>query len=89
MEDIVSDLSTDAIKVAFMISAPLLLVAMAVGILVSFFQALTQINEATLTFVPKVVAIIIVLLILSPWMSDIMQVFTRDLFERMSEARSW
>lgn len=57
-----------ALHMLLMVSAPMLLVVLAVGLLVSVFQAATQINEATLTFVPKIVAAVAVLAIAGPWM---------------------
>ena len=64
----VIDLSRDAIITALMVAAPMLLTVLAVGLLVSIFQAATQINEATLSFVPKVIAAVAVLGIAGPWM---------------------
>ena len=64
---------TEAIKTTMLLAGPMLAAAMLVGIVVSILQAITQINEATLTFIPKMVAIIIVLVVLGPWMMEIMQ----------------
>ena len=61
-------LGQNALEMTLMISAPLLLSALAVGLLVSIFQAATQINEQTLSFVPKIVAAVAVLAIAGPWM---------------------
>jgi len=58
----------NAITMALMLSAPLLLVGMAVGIVISLFQAVTQIQEMTLTFVPKIFAVMVTLLFFSSWM---------------------
>ena len=58
----------EAMQLTLLVSAPLLLVALAVGLLVSIFQAATQISEATLSFVPKVLATVAVLAIAGPWM---------------------
>lgn len=76
----VLDISQQAVKVALMLAAPMLLGAMLVGITISIFQAITQINEQTLTFVPKIVAIFLLLVISSPWLIETMQNFTIDLF---------
>lgn len=57
-----------ALHLLLMVSAPMLLVVLVVGLLVSIFQAATQINEATLTFVPKIVAAVVVLAVAGPWM---------------------
>lgn len=57
-----------AMELLLLVSAPVLLVALVVGLTVSLFQAVTQINEATLSFLPKLVAIIVALMIAGPWM---------------------
>jgi flagellar biosynthesis protein FliQ len=61
-------IAQQALEVTVLISAPLLLTALAVGLLVSIFQAATQINEATLSFVPKMIAAVVVLTLAGPWM---------------------
>ncbi|MFO7597339.1 MAG: flagellar biosynthesis protein FliQ [Desulfocurvibacter africanus] len=68
-----------AIELTLMISLPLLGVGMIVGIFVSVLQAATQIQEMTLTFVPKIIAIFITLLLFFPWIMDKMITYTRDL----------
>jgi flagellar biosynthetic protein FliQ len=70
-----------ALQLALMIGAPMLLVALAIGLLVGMFQAATQINEATLSFIPKVVAIAAVLIFMGPWMLRLLTEFTRRLIE--------
>lgn len=74
-----------AIKVSLMLSAPMLIGALVVGVLVSIFQAVTQINEQTLSFIPKILVIIAALVIFSPWMMETMVTYTRDLFESIPE----
>jgi flagellar biosynthetic protein FliQ len=64
-----------------MCSAPMLVIAMLVGLLVSIFQAATQINEQTLTFVPKIVAVFLTLLIFGSWLIKILTVFSVGLFD--------
>ena len=64
----VMSLGRHAMEVTLMVAAPMLLVALIIGLVVSIFQAATQINEATLSFVPKVVAAVAVLAIAGPWM---------------------
>lgn len=61
-------LGRQALELMLIISAPLLLVALGVGLVVSFFQAITQLNEQTLTFLPKLVAIAVTLIVIGPWM---------------------
>ena len=75
----------EALKVTFMLSAPLLIVAMVVGIVVSLLQAVTQINEATLSFIPKIVAIAIVLLLAAPWMLETLVGYTAEIFTRFGD----
>lgn len=77
--DGISDITNQAIKVALMISAPMLVGALLMGILVSIFQAVTQINEQTLSFIPKILVIVGALVIFAPWMSDTLTTFTKEL----------
>jgi flagellar biosynthetic protein FliQ len=79
-EEMVMSLASEAIKTTVYLSAPLLLTAMAIGILVSLIQAITQINESTLTFIPKMLAVIIVLVVMAPWMMDVMQQYAISIF---------
>lgn len=78
------DICRKAIETILLISSPMLIVALLVGLLVSIFQAATQINEQTLTFVPKIVAVFITLLIFGAWLIKIMTIFTVGLFELMA-----
>jgi flagellar biosynthetic protein FliQ len=83
-EDMVYFLGKETIKVAALISAPLLISSLVIGLLVSIFQAVTQINEATLTFIPKILIIGIVLVLMGPWMLDEMTRFTTELLENIA-----
>jgi len=74
-----------AMKVTLMLSAPMLIGALVVGVVVSIFQAVTQINEQTLTFIPKILVIVATLVIFSPWMMETMVSFTHDLFTSIPE----
>lgn len=65
---VVMEIGRQAIEVTLLLGAPLLLAALIVGLIISIFQAATQINEATLQFVPKLVVMFIVLIIFGPWM---------------------
>lgn len=69
-----------AMEVTLMVSAPLLLVALIIGLVVSIFQAATQINEATLSFIPKLVGIFIALIVAGPWMLSVMLDYMRQVF---------
>jgi len=83
-EDIVIQLGQDALKTLAMLSAPLLLSTLVIGLVVSIFQALTQINENTLTFVPKMIVIAIILILAGPWMLDLLNSYTTNLFENIA-----
>jgi len=65
-----TDLVRQTLMIAMLVSAPMLLIGLAVGVLVSLFQAVTQIQEQTLTFVPKIAAMIAAALLLMPWISQ-------------------
>ena len=84
-EDMVLTLGLEALKTTIFLASPILLVAMLVGIAVSMLQAVTQINEATLTFIPKNVAISIVIVITGPWMLELLTTYTSDLLMRFPE----
>jgi flagellar biosynthetic protein FliQ len=78
-------LSKDSLQVISMVSGPLLISTLVLGLLISVFQALTQIQEATLTFVPKLIMAALVLIIAGPWMLDILVSFTTELFSNIAE----
>ncbi len=84
-EELILKLGQDTIRVTAMLSAPLLISALVVGLVVSVFQAVTQINESTLTFIPKMVVVGIVLVLAAPWMIDTMNNFTVELFSSLTE----
>lgn len=79
-EEVVLSLGRDAIWTTVMLSAPLLCAALVVGLIVSVVQAVTQINEATLTFIPKMLAIVVVLVVMAPWMTQMITSYTTELF---------
>jgi flagellar biosynthetic protein FliQ len=70
-----------ALEITMLLAAPLLLVALVVGLLVGVFQAATQINEMTLSFIPKLLAMAATLVIAGPWMLKLIVSYTRELFE--------
>lgn len=80
----VMEIMKEAMLVAFEIAGPLLIISIAVGLLVAIFQAATQIHEQTLTFVPKLIVIALVLLALGSWMSKVMNEFVVELFAIMA-----
>ncbi|HRP74272.1 MAG TPA: flagellar biosynthesis protein FliQ [Rhodocyclaceae bacterium] len=77
----VIDIGRQAIEVALMMAFPLFLAALLTGLIVSVFQAATQINEMTLSFVPKLVAIFLTLVVTGPWMITLITDFARRLIE--------
>ena len=80
----VMEIMKEAMLVAFEIAGPLLIISIAVGQLVAIFQEATQIHEQTLTFVPKLIVIALVLLALGSWMSKVMNEFVVELFAIMA-----
>ena len=74
-EEMVMGIAAEAIKTTIYLAGPLLMAAMAIGIVVSVLQAVTQINESTLTFIPKMVAVILVLVVMAPWMLEVLQTY--------------
>ena len=78
--DVVISIATQAMNLAFKVAMPLLLAGLVVGLIVSVFQAVTQIQEQTLAFIPKIVAIAAVLVILGPWMLGQVLSYTNDLY---------
>lgn len=75
-----------ALYVAMLVAAPLLLTALAVGLLIGVIQAATQINEMTLSFIPKLISMALVALITGPWMLRTLVQFTRQLIESLPSA---
>ncbi|MDM0074596.1 flagellar biosynthesis protein FliQ [Variovorax sp. J2P1-59] len=76
----IMSMGNQAIQVSLVLAAPLLLVALVVGLIISIFQAATQINEATLSFIPKLLAVFVTLVIAGPWMLGQMLDYIRALF---------
>ncbi len=82
-QDLVVQLFRDCLKTALLIAAPMLISAIVVGFLVSIFQAATQIHEMSLAFVPKILVIVGCLIVLSPWMLNVLMTFTTGLFSNI------
>lgn len=80
------DLTRHAILIALQMSMPILLLSLAVGVLVSLFQAVTQIQEQTLTFVPKIVVLVLALVVMGPWMLHTIVGFTSGLLTGLPSA---
>ncbi len=83
-EEVVIQLGQDAMRTTALLGAPLLLSTLIIGLIVSIFQALTQINEQTLTFIPKIIIIGVIFLFAGSWMMDVMTSYTVDLFESIA-----
>jgi len=79
----VMSLGFQAIKVALAVAAPLLLSSMFTGLLVSILQATTQINESTLSFIPKILTLVVVLIVLGPWMLETLMDYMRTVFTQI------
>lgn len=79
-------LGRSAIEMTLLVSAPLLLAALAVGLLISVFQAATQINEMTLSFIPKLAAVFIMLVVSGPWMLTLLTDYMRRLITSIPSA---
>ncbi len=73
-------LGREAVQTTLLLSLPLLLLTLVVGFIISLFQAATQINEATLSFIPKLALLLIALVVLGPWMLTILLTYTRELY---------
>lgn len=80
----VIDLGRKTVEAVLLLSAPMLLSGLIVGLVISIFQAATQINEQTLTFIPKIVVVFATLLIFGPWMIKIMLAFTHGIFDQIA-----
>lgn len=78
--DTIIDLSQQALYVIAMITAPMLLSALAIGLVVGMFQAATSINEQTLSFIPKLMVLLLSILVAGPWMLNLLLSFTRRLY---------
>ena len=76
----VMDLAHSTLMVTSMIAAPLLLIALVAGLVIGMLQAATQINESTLSFIPKLLLLVLTLFATGPWMLRVLTDFTRDLY---------
>jgi flagellar biosynthetic protein FliQ len=81
----VMEIGRQALEMTLMLSGPLLLAALVTGLIISIFQAATQINEQTLSFIPKLVVMFITLIIAGPWMLQMMTDYIRRLFESIPQ----
>lgn len=81
--DTIIGLMAETIKVTLLISAPMLIVGLLVGVLISLFQAVTQIQEMTLVFVPKIIAVFVALIAALPWIMGLMISYTQNIFNNI------
>lgn len=77
-------MAKEALGTVLLVGGPILGVSLLVGLIVSIFQSMTQIQEQTLSFIPKVIAVAIVMLLLGPWMLSILTTYTSNLFMQIS-----
>ena len=83
-QNMVLYMAKEAVGAVLLVGGPILGVSLLVGLLVSIFQAMTQIQEQTLTFIPKVVAVVAVLLVLGPWMLSVLTAYTSNLLKELA-----
>jgi flagellar biosynthetic protein FliQ len=79
-QDTVANLASQAMSLALKVAGPLLLVGLVIGLVVSIFQAVTQIQEQSLTLIPKIVGIAVVVVLLGPWMLGQLVAYTANLY---------
>lgn len=82
-QEFVLNLGQRMLEVTTMLAAPLLIPALVVGLLIGMFQAATQINEMTLSFIPKLMVVVVALVVAGPWMLTTLISFTRELYENI------
>ena len=80
----VIEIGEQAMRTVILVAGPMLLSGMIVGLVISIFQAATQINEMTMTFVPKILTVFIVLILSLPWAISLLTGFTTDMFARIA-----
>ena len=85
--ELVVQLARRSFEATLLLSAPLLIFSLVVGLAVSIFQAVTSVNEATLSFVPKIVAVMVAMIIFFPWMMSYMSDFTREIYGMIANMR--
>ena len=83
--NVIMDIASNALRLVIYLAAPALLAGLAVGLLVSIFQAATQIQEQTLSFIPKLIAMVVALMVMGPWMLQQWMDFTTNLFHSIPD----
>ncbi|HPC02713.1 MAG TPA: flagellar biosynthesis protein FliQ [Syntrophales bacterium] len=79
--DFVIGIMAESVKLTLLIAAPALLVGLVIGFMVSLFQAVTQVQEMTLVFVPKIIGVFVTVIVAMPWMMNLLMAFTERLFK--------
>lgn len=82
--EFVLSIAERAVYMTLLLSGPLLLIALVVGLIISVFQATTQIQEQTLAFIPKIIAVLLALIFFGPWMLSNMVTYTHDIFSNLT-----
>jgi flagellar biosynthetic protein FliQ len=85
--EMVVQLARRSFEATLLLSAPLLMFSLVVGLAISIFQAVTSVNEATLAFVPKIVAVMVAMIVFFPWMMSYMSDFTREVYGMIPNMR--
>lgn len=85
--ELVLQLARRSFETTLLLSAPLLVFSLVVGLAISIFQAITSINEVTITFVPKIVAVMVAMIIFFPWMMTYLSDFTREIYALIATMR--
>jgi len=81
--ELLEQISKQTFETVLLVGGPVLLGSLVIGVLISFFQAMTQLQEVTITFVPKIVGVFLILLVAMPWMVKVMVSFTRNIFQNI------
>ena len=79
-QDVVVNLAMQAMQIALKVGGPILIVGLVIGLVISIFQAVTQIQEQTLSFIPKIVGLAVVIIVAGPWMLGQMLTYTEELW---------
>jgi len=77
----VVDISRAAVQTILLVSAPMMMAGLVVGLIIGIFQAATQINEQTMTFAPKIVAVMVALVLAAPWIINLLVTYTENLYK--------
>jgi len=81
--ELLNQMSRQTFETVLLVGGPVLVVSLVVGVLISIFQAITQLQEVTLTFVPKIIAVFLTLLLTLPWTVKVLVAFTRGIYENI------